>query len=802
MLGDPKATKFAGPNLDSLRTMNARYEYSDGGSSKFWAVSVVGTTITTQWGRIGTKGQTKKVECDTPSHAKSEAAKAAAKKVKKGYQKVGADKPTTSKPKSKSLAKKPTSPKRMDAKSFERAMRQKFKFDKGGSFVGAGDKTMLGFQRPNETFKYHLRTFCVIPVTDTDTHFKAMAILDGDANEFVHISEPGEHFNRVFWNDHEEGLYSIDCMSDYEDELDMDEYEGLSKDERIEWMPFYQHPIADSLEEFFAGIQAFTREEFWEEDESEDSGKSDGAGHGFEIDAEECWARLCDAELAPKSLDVLGWLIDRLEDETILWVDQPWAELDYEELTTDAAVGLVVFTEPVDVDGPLTLSAEMLLGDTTLRDERGFLFLDEVRCESFLTLSDAVAVFAGGLVAEKFACFAAPDATTHVGKLLESEFVVSGHGAGNVSLWPRTEWKVKAMDGYVGGLASAAEVLSFDAETIEDDSVNSVIANLADGYSKVPKTFRFPRRPPRKSPKAKKGPVLRMDASAFEVFLDYRIVSEGSRALFRGSVDYFFSNPDAFALVAPDLKTAHAAEDAENATVVVITQPLSTKDSLQLRSLGGGDEWFGYWFCEPVSCLDVSLNFNGLAVFQSGLNARIVSTAKADCHLRVEKHLECSVQCGAADVANGTSIEVGAITGYVSGSAKTEVALPSLAHEIEDEGSVWRVMLEHFDDLPKLSSQPTASAGVSPGSKPRAAKKKKNAGLAGKSVCVTGTFTEKRAVLHARIKAAGGEVHTSVRATTDYLLAGDKTGAAKRSAAAKQGAKVIDAEAFDALLDG
>ena len=36
-----------------------RYEYIDGTSAKFWSVSVSGAEMTTQWGRIGTPGQSK-----------------------------------------------------------------------------------------------------------------------------------------------------------------------------------------------------------------------------------------------------------------------------------------------------------------------------------------------------------------------------------------------------------------------------------------------------------------------------------------------------------------------------------------------------------------------------------------------------------------------------------------------------------------------------------------------------------------------------------------------------------------------
>lgn len=73
--------------------------------------------------------------------------------------------------------------------------------------------------------------------------------------------------------------------------------------------------------------------------------------------------------------------------------------------------------------------------------------------------------------------------------------------------------------------------------------------------------------------------------------------------------------------------------------------------------------------------------------------------------------------------------------------------------------------------------------------------------LSGKSFCVTGKFDRKRDVIHAEIKAAGGEVHTSVKTGTTYLLAGDKVGKTKIEAAEKKGAKVIDDAAYQVLLN-
>ena len=72
--------------------------------------------------------------------------------------------------------------------------------------------------------------------------------------------------------------------------------------------------------------------------------------------------------------------------------------------------------------------------------------------------------------------------------------------------------------------------------------------------------------------------------------------------------------------------------------------------------------------------------------------------------------------------------------------------------------------------------------------------------LKGASVCVTGVLTKKREDVQADIRAAGGEVHDSVKKTTTYLVAGDKTGKSKLEQAKKYGTKVLtEAELYELL---
>jgi DNA ligase (NAD+) len=72
--------------------------------------------------------------------------------------------------------------------------------------------------------------------------------------------------------------------------------------------------------------------------------------------------------------------------------------------------------------------------------------------------------------------------------------------------------------------------------------------------------------------------------------------------------------------------------------------------------------------------------------------------------------------------------------------------------------------------------------------------------LSGSSLCVTGVLSRKRETVHDDIRAAGGEVHDSVKKTTTYLVAGDKTGKSKLDQARKFGTKVLTEAELYALI--
>lgn len=90
-----------------------RLELIDGTSAKFWQVTVEGTTVTTNWGKIGTDGQTKVAEEATEDAARASAAKQIEAKTKKGYAAV--DEPTTVPPKTDPKAAAPKAEKKAPA---------------------------------------------------------------------------------------------------------------------------------------------------------------------------------------------------------------------------------------------------------------------------------------------------------------------------------------------------------------------------------------------------------------------------------------------------------------------------------------------------------------------------------------------------------------------------------------------------------------------------------------------------------------------------------------------------------------
>ncbi|MGH7226295.1 MAG: WGR domain-containing protein [Gemmataceae bacterium] len=69
------------------------FQFREGSSNKFWAISVDGQEFTVEFGRIGTTGQTQTKKFPSDAAARQAADKLIAEKTKKGYQEVGAASP-------------------------------------------------------------------------------------------------------------------------------------------------------------------------------------------------------------------------------------------------------------------------------------------------------------------------------------------------------------------------------------------------------------------------------------------------------------------------------------------------------------------------------------------------------------------------------------------------------------------------------------------------------------------------------------------------------------------------------------
>ncbi len=93
---------------------------------------------------------------------------------------------------------------------------------------------------------------------DSDFHFEARIIQSVESDEYVLIDEEGPYHGHVFMNLHDEGLATVEDLIDAE-EFDAsvltavysdEDYEDVSPKTRLEWQPFFQNPVARSLEEF------------------------------------------------------------------------------------------------------------------------------------------------------------------------------------------------------------------------------------------------------------------------------------------------------------------------------------------------------------------------------------------------------------------------------------------------------------------------------------------------------------------------------------------------------------------------
>ena len=207
----------------------------------------------------------------------------------------------------------------------------------------------------------------------------------------------------------------------------------------------------------------------------------------FLISPEALLPRLDAYELGTRGRQIVEWYARRrILGGAVLWIDEPWAEVGYDELTTELGVAVAVFAAPVEVDGGMPLTNEVLVGDTTPRVATCFVFLDAVRCRDLASVPDTHAVFAGGLQVERLACFAAPDTSSYVARTLEAQIVISGLGDGHLELAPGTHQSVGSFIDTTAKLKRARKgVLASIDDRLHDEAPWEVALEVAVGDAEL-----------------------------------------------------------------------------------------------------------------------------------------------------------------------------------------------------------------------------------------------------------------------------------------------------------------------------
>jgi hypothetical protein len=123
-------------------------------------------------------------------------------------------------------------------------MRKKFAFTKSDFTKHSSTHVLVLIDRPSGHVN-EVRTLLEIPV-DPRAEFAASAVAGiSGGDELVHVTEPGRHFDHVFYSDHEK-LYTI---------------EELGKETRLAKMPFVKDCVAKSLKELFDNIELVPRDQ-------------------------------------------------------------------------------------------------------------------------------------------------------------------------------------------------------------------------------------------------------------------------------------------------------------------------------------------------------------------------------------------------------------------------------------------------------------------------------------------------------------------------------------------------------------
>jgi hypothetical protein len=193
-------------------------------------------------------------------------------------------------------------------------------------------------------------------------------------------------------------------------------------------------------------------------------------------------ARLRDAPLERAARALLATEVEfplEFPESTGLWIDAPWPTLDVSRIAPPGEhPTVVVFAAPIATDRSLILSYPDMLGSTASADQGAFVFLGEVGCRDLCMVDDKLAIFAGGLVVERLACFQGAKAHAEIAGRLVAPIVISGLGSGGAHVGAGTAIEIGALAGAIDGVPRRS-VTSHDA-------VGDVVPALAG----IPKPWR------------------------------------------------------------------------------------------------------------------------------------------------------------------------------------------------------------------------------------------------------------------------------------------------------------------------
>ncbi|NOJ80395.1 BRCT domain-containing protein [Myxococcus xanthus] len=157
---------------------------------------------------------------------------------------------------------------------------------------------------------------------------------------------------------------------------------------------------------------------------------------------------------------------------------------------------LVVVSGTVTTTRAVVLRTRDIFGFDAARDGIVYVFLGPVRARDVCVVPDTLAIFAGGLRADRVACFDAPDAHTFVAKSLAAPYVVSRTSGGGVDVESGAKVRIGACAGKVAGLprdvkpkkhASLGAMLPFLGDDEREDPWERVVDFAASGRA-FPKT--------------------------------------------------------------------------------------------------------------------------------------------------------------------------------------------------------------------------------------------------------------------------------------------------------------------------